>query len=133
MKLKNFNLKTLPKINAGRTQVARVTFTKYGTIAINARASTLMGLAKDTKITLSQDEDDKDNWYFYIDPDDGFPVRVGYDKKGVLFNHAGLVKEVVEYFELSRDRSHGFLLAGKPTTIKGDKTNYWCLIKPVKI
>ncbi len=118
----------MPKAAAGGGKVARVSFNKSGTISFNETACTLVGLGKETKVSLSQDEEEKDNWYFYIDAEAGFDVRTGYDKKGCLFNHSSLVKEVVAHFELPEDSTHSFLIAGKPTIVKNDKTKYWGLI-----
>ena len=132
--MKVFNLNTLPKQNGGNgPKQPRVTFGKSGIISFNPAACALLELKPDSKIALSQDEEEPDNWYFYLDKEAGYTVRAGYDKKGCLFNHAVLGKEVTKYFELAEDATHNFKIAGQSTIIKNDKTKYWGIIKPVKI
>jgi hypothetical protein len=134
MKLKQFNQKTLPKqVGGAGAKTPRVSFGKAGTITFNEPACKLLELLETSKVTLSQDEDNVDNWYFYIDEVNGFALRKGYDKKGFMFNHSLLVKEVVNFFELDVDATQNFMIAGKATQVKGNPTKYWGIIKPVKL
>ena len=133
MKLKTFNSETLPKQNGGGSKMPRISFNKAGAISFNQAACKLMGATEKDKLTLAQDTEDTDNWYVFIDNENGFPVRLGYDKKGCLMNHKKLVDAVVAGFELKEGITHSFKIAGQPTTVKGDKTKYWGLIAPVKL
>ncbi len=127
MKLVEFNSETLPKKVGGGSKIARVSFAKAGTITFNKAASSLMELSEGDKVTLAKDEEDPDNWYFFKS-ETGFPLRSGYDKTGTMFNHSILVTSFRQAFDLSDDVSHSFIIAGKPTIIKGDKTKYWGIL-----
>ncbi len=131
MKLIKLDQTTLPKQMGGGSKTARVSFGKAGTITFNYPACTLIGIKNEDKVTLAQDEGSATDWYFFKDEVNGFKLRNGYDKKGCLFNHAKMVQELVSAFGLDESITHNFLLAGQPTIIKGDKTQYWCLlVKP---
>jgi hypothetical protein len=124
MKLNHFNNETLPKQMGRGKKLPKASFGKSGTISFNGAAVELMDFKQGEKISIAQDEEDDGNWYFFKDPK-GFELRQGYDKKGSLFNHAVMVKTFIESFSLPADITHAFLIAGEPTTVKGDKTKYW--------
>lgn len=128
MKLIKLDQTTLPKQFGGGNKTPKVSFGKSGTVSFNAPACKLMEFEPLTKITLAQDEEARDNWYFFKDDVNGFGLRQGYDKKGCMFNHSKMVGELVGAFGMNKDITHNFLIAGKPTMIKGDKTKYWGLI-----
>lgn len=130
MKLKYFSQQTLPKVMGGGNRAARVSFAKSGTITFNEPATQLMGLKVGDKVSLSQDEEDPVNWYFFKDKEHGFEVRSAYDKKGCMFNHSKMVSAFITAVELEEGITHSLLIAGKPTTIKGDKaqTQYWGIL-----
>ncbi|MBX3253958.1 MAG: hypothetical protein KF862_07430 [Chitinophagaceae bacterium] len=130
MKLIYFTEKTIPK-STTRSGTAKVTFNKTGVISINQKACDKMLLSPGDKISIAQDEKVPENWYIFKDTN-GFEVRGGYDKKGCLFNHSLLTQTVVDALGLPIDKTHGFLVAGKPTTVNGDKTQFWGLIAPVQ-
>lgn len=132
MKLKEFNAETLPKLSGGGKGVPRISFSKGGVININATACELIGLKPSDKITLAQDEEDPVNWYIYKN-EKGFELRSAYDKKGVLFNHNSLTKEIMKAIEYDDTLSHNFIIAGQATTIKGDKTKYWGILVTAKV
>lgn len=98
-----------------------------GVITFNAAAAETMELKPEDKISLMQDEDHPENWYFFKDPK-GFAMRTAYDKKGLLFNHSALRKTFIEALEFDMEKSHNFIIAGEPTIVKGDKTKYWCVL-----
>lgn len=127
MKLTYFSQQTLPKQRISNT-VARVSFSKNGIIHFNGFAVDVMGLKNGDKITMSQDEEVPENFYFFKDPNHGFELRTSYDKKGLLFNHAALTKTFIEALGREPGQSYNFLMAGKPTSIKGDKTVYWGIL-----
>lgn len=112
----------------GGNKNPRISFSKNGVINFNEAACQLMDLTVTDKLTLCQDEENPENWYFFKDKENGFDVRKSYDKKGVLFNHSKLTAELLKAFGLDEGMTHGFLIAGQPTIIKGDKTKYWGLI-----
>lgn len=129
MKLISFDAESLPRRSGGsRSTVARITFFKSGSITFNQVASGLIGLQTGDRISLVQDKDDPVNWYFCKDPKKGFVVRLSSDKRYYVFNHAELVRTFIEALELDRSVNHKFLLAGQPTLIKGDKTQYWGIL-----
>lgn len=129
MKLVYFSEQTLPKQMGGK-KTCKVAFGKAGTIHFNGPACELIGIKPGDKITLSQDEEEPENWYVFKDADHGFEVRAGYDGKGCLFNHSKLVIAFLEAIGKPVNKTVGFLIAGKPTTIKGDKsaTQYWGIL-----
>jgi hypothetical protein len=90
----------------------------------------LLGLLAGDKITIAQDEDEKENWYVFKDPQSGFEIRPGYEGRGCLLNHSSLVEKVISSSSKDVTISHTFLIAGKATEIKGDKakTQYWGIL-----
>lgn len=132
MKLIYLSQQTCPKIMGGGNKLPRVAFNKSGTINFNGSACALMEIKPGDKVTLAQDEDDPYNWYFFKDTNHGFPVRAGYDKKGCLFNHSTMVKQMMSAINYDTEVTHNFIIAGVPTVMKGDKVKYWgIIVKPV--
>lgn len=129
MKLTYFTEQTLPKRTGGSKQ-SKVAFGKSGTISFNAPACGLMGLNPGDKISLSQDEEAPENWYLFKDKNHGFEVRGGYDGKGCVFNHRTMVETFLEAIGKPTNETISFLIAGQPTTLKGDKsgTQYWGIL-----
>ncbi len=129
MKLTYFSEQTFPK-QMGSKKTAKVAFGKGGTIHFNQPACELIDIKAGDKVTVAQDEDEPENWYVFKDTEHGFEVRAGYDGKGCLFNHAKLVIAFLEAIDKPVDKTIGFLIAGKPTTMKGDKTatKYWGIL-----
>lgn len=115
-------------MGGGMRKSARVSFTKSGVIQFSPSASELMGIKSGDKITLAQDEEDAHNWYFFKDSQHGFELRAGYKDAGCMFNHRGLVHELLGAFGKPEDVTHKFLIAGEPTVMKGDKTKYWGIL-----
>lgn len=81
-------------------------------------------------MTLTQDEEHPENWYFFKDREHGFAIREDVKKKICLFSHAVLVRTLVEALGLDREKSAKAMIAGQPTVMKGDKagTQYWGII-----
>ncbi len=129
MKLITFNAESLPKTIGAGNKTARVSFGKAGTIHFNGPATTRMELKPGDKITLAQDEEHPENWYFFLDPQ-GYELRGSSDKKGCLFNHAVLCDTLRDAVGLKKNTTNGFLIAGEPTIVKGDKnkTKYWGIL-----
>lgn len=129
MKLTYFSTQALPKVMGGK-KVARIAFGKAGTVQFNQPACELIGIKKGDKITLCQDEEEPENWYVFKDTNHGFEVRPGYDGKGCLFNHAKMVVTFLEAVGKPTDKTIGFMIASKPTVLKGDKsgTQYWGIL-----
>src|SRR6185312_5396774 len=128
MKLMYFSEQTLPKVMGGGNKRARVTFGKSGVISFNSIACQLMGVKAGTKVTLCQDEEEPRNWYFFLDPAHGFELRSGYDDRGCLFNHSGLVAAFLGAFSLDAEKTHAFPIGGEPTVLTGSKTKYWGIL-----
>jgi hypothetical protein len=131
MKLIYFSAQTLPKeMGGGSTKLPRVSFTKAGIIQFNKQACELIGLKAGDKVTLSQDDDAPQNWYFFKDKQHGFELRAAYKDAGCIFNHKELVLAFLGSWGKDPKISHKIKVAGQPTLIKGDtaKTQYWGLI-----
>ena len=135
MKLKLFNQQTTPKIIGAGNTTPKVSVTKNGVFNLNGAACQLMELKAGDKITLAQDEDEKDNWYFFKDAVNGFQIRSAYDKnmKGCMFNHKLLSSSFIKTIGLKESLTHQFLIAGQPTIIKNDKTKYWGILITKKV
>ena len=73
---------------------------------------------------MGEDDENPEKWYFFKD-DSGFEVKIGYNKQGVLFNHAEMVKTLLNAFEKDVTANYSFLIAGQPVIVKGNKTKYW--------
>jgi hypothetical protein len=127
MKLIYFSSKTMPKTMGGGNKLPKVSFGKAGTITFNHVSCQLMGLKNEDKITLSQDEEVPENWYFFKD-NNGFALRSAYDKKGCLFNHSALVQAFIEAVGAEATVTNAFIIAGTPTVVKGDTTKYWGIL-----
>lgn len=134
MKLTYFSEQTLPRVkNGGRSAtIARVALSPQGVIALNKEACRLMELKGGSKLTLGQDTDDPDNFYFFNDPQHGFVLRE--DKNmNCLFTHKAMVQLLAEARGLDPAKRIKAMIAGQPTILKGDKaaTKYWgILVKP---
>jgi len=128
MKLTIFSAETLPNSKrAGRSSKNQVSFGKKGKISFSKATAAHMGLKKGDKVSLAQDDDNPDKWYFYQD-------KAGYELLetkfgGLFFCHQELVKTFVDAWDWNADESHTVTLAAAPITIKGDKsgTKYWLL------
>ncbi|MGN6435970.1 MAG: hypothetical protein ACTHMM_05525 [Agriterribacter sp.] len=130
MKLKYFSEQTVSRAPAGGPNgTAKITFSKNGGISINKTAQSLLGIGNKDKITLSQDEDEPENWYIHKDPHHGFEMRIASSGQ-LLFTHVNLVKTFKEIAELDIKKTYSFLIGGQPTMIKGDKaqTQYWGIL-----
>jgi hypothetical protein len=129
MKLNYFSSQTLPK-GEFRTTKPKVSFGKAGTINFNSNACKLMELEPGVKISLAQDENTPENWYFFIDEVNGFELREGYDKKSCLLNHANLIKVFSEAFDLDTDETNSFAITTTPTVL--GETKYWGVLVDVE-
>lgn len=103
-------------------------FGKNGLITFNDPACKLAGIKSGDKVTIAQDGDKPENWYFFKDPQHGFEVRSGYKERGALFNHIALCKAFLEAMEKDAGKTHSFRIGGQPSTINGDKTKYWGIL-----
>jgi hypothetical protein len=97
-------------------------------ITFNKEASQLAGLSSKTKVTIAQDEEHPENWYFFIDPQHGFELRPGYKGAAAQFNHVSLRNAFLEAMGKDLGVSHSFKIAGQPTVMKGSKTQYWGIL-----
>ena len=129
MKLTHFSQQTFPKQNpGGRVKLPMVSFGKAGAITFNRHAVALMGLSAKDKVTLAQDPEAPENWYFFKDAQHGFGIRPEYKGLNMRFQHAALVKAFMEAIGKETGSTMSFKLAGKPTVVKGDKTEYWGIL-----
>lgn len=131
MKLKYFTAQTKPRAwgGAGKDAIAKVSFGSNGQVSFNALAGDLIGLKPGIKISMAQDEKDPENWYFFLDKEHGFEVRLQKEKYWI-FQHSGLVREFKAAKELDPDKTVKGMIAGQPTVIPGDKagTKYWGIL-----
>ena len=129
MKLKHFSELTVPRNSTGPQSKANITFSKTGNLSFSKGASKLIGLKEKDKITISQDEEDTDNWYIHKDPVNGFEIR-SYSNGQLAISHRSLVRKFMELADLSPDKTYKCLIGGKPTIIPGDKskTEYWGIL-----
>ena len=88
----------------------------------------MIGLKAGDKITLAQDPDEPINWYLFKDPQHGFELRGAYKEQGTQFNHIELGKAFLEAIGKEIGKTHNFKIAGQPTILKGDKTQYWGIL-----
>jgi hypothetical protein len=132
MKLTYFSEQTLPKSGPGGgiTKLPRVAFSKGGVVNFNKSACALLELQAGDKVTLSQDADQPENWYFHKDKAHGYELRAGYKGNGCMFNHRRLMQTFCEALSKDPDKTHNFKIAGQPTIMKGDKaqTKYWGIL-----
>lgn len=137
MKLKYFSEQTFPKQMGGGSKTPSISLGKGGIIQLNKRAAELLELKEGDKITIAQDEDDEACWYVFKDPNHGFALRGSYDSQkqagALLLNHKKLQTHICESLELNPDETRSFIIAGQPTTMKGDKTKYWGLLVKSKV
>ena len=129
MKLKFFSEQTKPQDGSReRSSVPKIYITKRGVINFNKSSSQLMEIKPGNKITLAQDEEHPNEWYFFKDDLHGFFLKLGYNKQGCIFSHSSLVRELLESVGKPLDKNYSFLIAGQPTMMKNDKTKYWCIL-----
>jgi hypothetical protein len=110
-----------------------MSISKAGLVSINRPTCTLMDLKEGDKLTLCQDEEDPECFYFFKDASHGFVVRPDKKRTSLLFTHVGMFKVICKALERSTNESIKALIAGQPTTMKNDKaqTKYWgILIRP---
>ncbi|MDP1708275.1 MAG: hypothetical protein Q8L89_04330 [Gammaproteobacteria bacterium] len=89
MNLKAFN--TLNTVSAGRSGQAVISISKAGVFTLSKPAAELLKVQEKDRIILQQDQDSPKDWYVMRDDEgDGFPLRQGYDAKGLMFNSAEL-------------------------------------------
>lgn len=135
MKLTYYTEQTLPRLSGrqGGAKVARLSLSRFGIISFNKIACELMGLKPGDKISLAQDSEDPQNFYFFKDPQHGFALY-GSSKDGYSrFAHKAFVTLITETLELPPDKNIKALIGGQPTVLKNDKvqTRYWgILIRP---
>lgn len=130
MKLMYFSEQTLPKQMGGGSKLPRIAFNKSGLVTFNEPARQLAGLKDKDKITLAQDPDAPENWYFFKDPHHGFELRTGYKGKNLLFNHITLVQAFLAAIDKEFGKTYNLKIAGQPTVLKEDKakTRYWGIL-----
>jgi hypothetical protein len=128
MKLTYFSEQTYPKQTGRGGKLPKITFGKTGIITFNREACKLAGLTSKDKVTIAQDEEEPENWYFFKDPQHGFELRPAYEGKSAQFNHVTLSKAFLEAMGKDLAVTHNLKIAGKPTVMKGSKTEYWGIL-----
>lgn len=99
MKLKFFNASNLPSIMKG---VPQVRISKAGAFSFNIPAGQILGLTKESRIELAQDEENPSDWYLIVrtsDNNDAFPVRVYKEYKDhstYMFSNSTMAKTFME-------------------------------------
>jgi hypothetical protein len=128
MKLKKFDSTTAN----GHTSKPSILFSLVGTITLNKDFFSKVGLEVNDKVSITQDEDNPDDWYLLIDDENGFALRQNKSKDRLLFNNAATAKAVIDHFKF-RTKSVSFQIATEPTPID-DKENevtgkLYCILK----
>lgn len=129
MQFETFTEKTLPKKSGGRSGSPRISLNKSGVIVINGVASKMMKIKAGDKLILACDKKDNKNWYVSKNPE-GYELRLGYDKKSVMFNHSLLIQKILTACDKEADVTYSFLIAGQPTLNGNDKDQYWGILIP---
>ncbi len=125
MRLKHLSEKTVEYGGRGTHSVAKVIFSKNGGISLNRAAISKMKLKDGDRLTLSNDEDDPENWYLHNDPENGFKFRLNSSGQFIV-HHTNLVKEFKKLAGLDDNKTYRFLIAGIPTVVA--KTKYWGIL-----
>ncbi len=114
-----------------KSTTATISFSKAGTITFNPLSCERIGLVAGSKISIAQDEDAPENWYVFVDEENGFELRCKDPQKdkACTFNHKALCTTIIEACGLPTDETHRFLIGGEPTPL--GKTNYWGILIPV--
>jgi|SRR5882757_1685587 len=128
MKLTVFSAETLPNAKGGGlANKTQVSFSKKGKISFSKLTKDLILLKKGDKVSLAQDDDSPEKWYFYKD-------KAGYEllqtkTGGLFFCHQELVKTFIDAWDLDGEQTQFFHIAIVPVTTRGDKSNtqYWLL------
>lgn len=127
MKLTKFNTELLPTRPFQIAPGPCVRFSKRNAITFNQDAVDLMELQIGDKITLAQDDDKPENWYFFKDPS-GFLLKENKKAKGLVFYHKTLIKTFKDAFQLDLDASYGFAIDKKPTYHEGATELWRCIV-----
>lgn len=129
MKLNYFSSQTLPKGNFGnRNGNPSISMGKNGAIRFNHAASELIGIEHGSKVSIAQDEEAPENWYVFVDKDNGFECRLMSDKKSHGFNHSALIQMFRDAMGIAEGKGITYRIAGQPTTFKRDKKPYWGIL-----
>lgn len=127
MKIQTFNAENTPKFCRQKESI--VSFNKSGTIRLSKILCETMAIKPGSKISLSQDQDNPQDWYLHEDPKNGFEVRGKKDagiEEGMMFNHTSLKNLFLNCFNLDIKTSYKFRVATEPTKV--GKINYYGIL-----
>jgi hypothetical protein len=123
MKLTTLNSLTTPRVFANG--IAKISFTKAGTVYVNRYGVIATGFKPGDKVALSQDEDNPENWYIHLDKD-GFELRENSKKDNLLLNHSDLIRTFKSCFDLDFKVTTTCNLATIPEEVDG--VNYFGIL-----
>jgi hypothetical protein len=128
MKLKKYDSTTCASTRAALT-LPTLSLNPKGIICLNAPLLALTGLQSGDSFSVSQDEEEPDNWYLSKDAN-GFKLRpYGHESKtkAACINNRALVQVVLKHIGMANaDGVVKILVAGKPTMV--GKVAYWGIL-----
>lgn len=124
-----FNAETCPKETGGTDRVASVSVsTKTGVIYISKRTSGILGLDENQRVSFVNSKSEPLDW-FIVKDEKGFVIKFDSARKSLRVHHKGLCSKIMESIGVTKATKQRFLLAGKPTAVKGDSKVYYALLK----
>lgn len=122
MKLTIFSAETLPaQMGGGISSKSRISFTPKGKISFSMSACERMALKKGDTVSLAQDDEKPERWFFYKDKA-GF-VLEPIAKGGLTFYHPELAKTFIDAWDLDATKTQKAILMPEPTKVK--TCEYW--------
>lgn len=123
-----FNAETLPKETGGADRAAALSVSnKTGVIYFSKNAAKLLNITETSKISFVQSKSEKKDWFICKD-DNGFSLKLDPGKSNFRVHHKGLIRNILESMDAKDIERQRFLIAGKPTNVKGDKKVYHALL-----
>jgi hypothetical protein len=135
MKLTQFTPITMPNGRNNRPNLTPLLVSlKSGLFCFNRAACELLKLKTSSCVIISQDADNPLNWYVSENAN-GYKLRQATTKRTVnyIFAHQQLRQRMLTSLDLDGSESNTFIIAGKPTIIRGDQNVYHGLISKVKL
>jgi hypothetical protein len=113
----------------GKNRLPKVTLSKNGTILFNSPASKLLNLVNGTRISFALANEEPYDWFVFLDPENGFELHLGSDKRTMLFTHCRLVQEFLKSYQgLKNNNTYKFLIDEDPVITTETKTGLWRII-----
>lgn len=128
MKLKTFNQSNLPTNPVGKPTI-RFSMPS-GLVTFSGIAGVNLGLTKETRVELCQNEDVPEDWYVHLTEDEsGFALRNRDNDKNFTFNAVAMVKKVLT--SVGVEKAASFIISNNPEEISGEKYYYIITKNPI--